>query len=226
MAIVKFGSIVTDIKGKLGGHAFQKGNQSHVLRTNSKPTLTQTLNNTRAQARVNQAIAAYSQLEDSLKLTWHNVAQSYTFKNRFSDNVTYTGRQLFLFLNNNLLKANSPMVLNPTGLTPDMSTPVFTSLTFDIPNETTISVGTGSVAGSRYVYNIQRLSRGSIGPNPNKYTRLQNAPLTNFVSNTIWNPYVLRFGPPAIGDNIWCSVYLVNEWGFKSYDIAVKCIII
>lgn len=222
MASIKMGAIVTDIRGKLGGHVFQKGNQSRVMRTGRKTPKRITELNTLTQNRVNARISGYNALSDANKAIWNSVANQHTFKNRFGDTVLYTGRQLYLYLNNNLSRAGLSNITSGAGLNSRVNAPAFSSIAFNIGAGTCTSGGATAPSGSRYVYMMQKISRNAVSPNPNKFIFNLSASSTSFNTNIVYPQYVARFGVPALTDNIWFKVTLVNAFGFESYSIIRK----
>lgn len=220
MATIKFGAIVTDMRGKLGGHCFQKGNQSSVLRTNVQSRKVISPLNLVSQKKVNAAIALYETLSYANKQLWQSVAISYHFKNRFGDSITYTGRQLFLFLNNNLANAGLTAVTSPSGLQPKVNVPNFASLTFNTATSMASSVGATAPSGSRYIYKLQKLGKGQVAPDPNKYLWMKNTSSTQFTSAIVYEDYVARWGVPLTTDIIYCSLRLINASGFRSYSVV------
>lgn len=222
MATIKFGAIVTDMRGKLGGHVFQKGNQSRVMKTNVKSRKTLSSFNQATQLRVNDVIGRYNALSYANKLAWSNAAKEYNFKNRFGDTVQYTGRQLFLYLNNNLLSANLSVITTPTNLNPVVPIPSFSSCSFNTAGSTGTCAGATAPAGSRYVFKMQQIAPGAITPNFDKAIFCANTSTTAFTAPIIYNPYVLRYGVPLTTTNAFVWAYLVNSSGFPSYSILRK----
>lgn len=99
MAIVKYGSTVTEIKGKLGGTVFQRCGQSLSIRVQQsqiKPTNTRNYN-TRNGMRI--LAAAWRAMSTAQKLSFVTNAPSYPTNARFGGTIVLYGYQLYTYIN-------------------------------------------------------------------------------------------------------------------------------
>jgi len=99
---IKYGSIVTDGAGKLGGHVYSKNASGSYVRTKVTPTNAQTDAQTEVRARFAALSQAWRSLSDSTRAAWIAAVSSFTSTDVFGDTVTPTGLQLYQKLNNNL----------------------------------------------------------------------------------------------------------------------------
>lgn len=222
MAAIKLGAIVTDIKGKLGGHVFQKSNQSTIIRTGNKTRKNETPLNRLTQNRVNGVIQEYSGLTPALKQGWATAALPFSFKNKFGDSVKFSGRQFYIRQNTNALRGGHPMVGFPNLIKATTGKPTVTAINFNVLAGTGQSVGSGSIANNRYVYMMQKVGDNSLKPRLDKFVFNSSQALSNFTTTTLYNNYKARYGVPAVTDNIWFSVSLINTSGFESFSIILK----
>jgi hypothetical protein len=102
MASVKFGMLITEAAGKVGGQILQRGRTGGQLRNLSKPPLRN--QNSTAFRKLPFAIVSqtWRTLTPSQIIDWNNLALTQTRSNKFGDPYTPTGFQLFTELNLNL----------------------------------------------------------------------------------------------------------------------------
>lgn len=123
MAVVKYGSIVTEIKGKVGGSVFQGGisgpivgNKAHLSissvrlgkqqRSTSDKLITQHNN-------LGWAASNWKSLSSLDRAAWDAAAISFPFKNKFGDMYTGSGFQVYMQMNINSLMLNMGLVSSP-----------------------------------------------------------------------------------------------------------------
>lgn len=215
MASVKFGAIVTDAKGKLGGHVFQKGNQSRVLRTNFKPRQVYSWTRGRTQQIVNDAITNWSKLTFAQKNEWDRVAPQFLFENKFHDALTLTGRNLYIKLWNNCRRRARILPNDPSGIYSMVITPVMSNAYWDLATSRLVMVGEDSAPGQRMITYSFRTRKQIIIPKRTQMTYLNQVGNFNGTSPINFNTMVLKHGPFDPAYNYYLGVESVNEWGFK-----------
>jgi hypothetical protein len=96
---IKFGALVTEGRGKLGGHVASRNRSANYLRTKTSPVNPQTT----SQSGVRTSFATYSQGWRSLtavqRAAWAAVVDQFTKLNVFGDTVRLTGANLYMSLN-------------------------------------------------------------------------------------------------------------------------------
>lgn len=113
MAKIKFGLVVTEARGKLGGHVFTKGRSGGVLRTKVTPVNPQSS----AQLEARNRFATYSQGWKSLtaaqRAAWNAAVSGFQKTNIFGDIVSPSGFNLYQKLNNNLETCGQSAITSP-----------------------------------------------------------------------------------------------------------------
>jgi len=216
MASIKMGAIVTDIKGKLGGHVFQKGNQSRVMKTNAKSRRTDNAVVRSAQVRVNNIVALWEQQTLTVQNRWDVLAKTFTFKNRFGDVNAYTGRQFFLYLNNNAVKGShgTPVAINPLNTIVQVGT-----MTTAVINRTTSAlVFTGSAPFSQqnYSYNVLVLNKPTNFPRHEKSVFWDVMNSMNTSQAPAYTRFVARYGIPQSSAIVYIFYRSINLSGFPT----------
>lgn len=113
MAIVKYGALITEIKGKVGGQVFQNGNAGFVLRNkNSRPGAASVsrLNATNGMSAISSSWRA---LSDAQRLAWSAATENWLFLNRYGESYQGSGYQMFCAYNRRLALAEENTVLVP-----------------------------------------------------------------------------------------------------------------
>lgn len=120
MALIQFGSIVTGIAGKLGGHVFGNSSNGGTIRTLSK---TKKLwgyikrgssgGGQSPQNNVSVISQAWKDLDDSYRAAWSAYAvQYYTTRNLYGTH-SLSGYTCFSKLNHNILLCGLPLSITP-----------------------------------------------------------------------------------------------------------------
>lgn len=149
---MKFGAIVTDGRGKIGGHVASKNRSCAYLRTKVTPVN----RNSAAQILVRNRFATLSQgwrgLTEAQVAAWNAAVSGFATTNIFGDLRNPSGINLYQSLNNVLLSIGSPALVTPpspaevasisiASLTATTGTPTMVlTLGAAIPAETSVKV--------------------------------------------------------------------------------------
>jgi hypothetical protein len=163
----KFGSIIVDGSGKIGGHVASKNKDSNFLRTKVKPKKSEKFSSIRQRNNYYKLAKAWRNLDKTTVEAWNNEATNTVYSNSFGDKKSLTGINYFMRINNNLLLLNKPLINTPQTPLPDiesfnqsLSTSIYS--TTDIFNIKLTNPNIYLIAYIRYQYksnNQQRLSK-------------------------------------------------------------------
>ena len=131
MAIVKYGSIITEIKGKIGGQVFQGGNQSFVMRNDYKDRNRKSYTETPVNVRYSELAALWKSIGYDNQQSWIDNPNAYLFPviNKFSESIVVCGYDVFCMLNYPLLLFG----ITTQDICPvDTGTPELINITTDI----------------------------------------------------------------------------------------------
>jgi len=110
---MKFGAIVVDGRGKIGGHVASKNRGGAYLRTKVTPANAQTT----YQQGVRNTFTTYSQawrgLSDAQRAAWNAAVASFAITNIFGDLRNPSGINLYQKLNNNLVSTGEAAISVP-----------------------------------------------------------------------------------------------------------------
>lgn len=117
MASIKYSGLVTDIKGSIGGTTFKGTRQGAVIqnKVTKPPTTANGAKITKADAgRMQRNIATnvfgWKSLDADQRNAWDMAAPSYPFKDKFGNEYTPSGYQLYQSVNSDLLLIEEPTI--------------------------------------------------------------------------------------------------------------------
>ena len=226
MAVVKYGAIVTDIKGKIGGTVFQGGRSGGIIKNKplargvkkgvqiGKWSIVKQTNN----LNFGLITKSWGFLDENQRNSWSGLLGVWTFINKFGEVYNGTPYQIFmacsinrLILTNNLLNTAPPVkdAVDPEFNIDSWSLAAGLIITSNItlPNEQTAVV-------SATFQTTNTKNFGSLS------TRTMY--VADFQAEVIWNlttEYIDTFGySPAIGSFVWIELWTcIKEYPKKQF---------
>jgi len=227
MSKIKLGAIVTDIRGKNGGHVFTKNKSGNVMRTKRTPSNPKTSYQTAVRARLTSLSQGFRALGATSVAAWNSAAKNFVKHNVFGDKHSPSGLNLYVWLNSNLLNVGASAITTPpspgaTGLfttftataahgTPALS--VTFAPTIDSGDAVIIKASAGLSAGKSYVKNQLR-----------QIAVLQS---TDTSPKDLLSLYTAKFGSiPSAGQKIYLTATWVNKTtGQAGQAVETSCIV-
>ena len=218
---LKFGAIVTDGRGKIGGHVASKNRAGAYLRTKVTPSNPQSV----AQVQARSILASLSQtwqaLTDSQRSGWNEAVKEWGTTDIFGDIKKPSGINLFVKLNANLISVGFPQVLDvPQKM--EVPSVIITSANLIISNDD-VSINFDSSAANGLTALIRATPTLSNGVS---FVKSQFRVIGNGVvfGNTVdlMGAYNAKFGTPSVGANIYANVQFVLPNGQKTTEQKVK----
>lgn len=111
----KWGAIVVDGRGKLGGHVASKNRAGGYFRTKVTPVNAQSPYQTATRAQFALLSSAWRGLTDAQRAAWSAIVADYPQTNQFGDVFHLTGATLYQRLNNNLLLVEGEIIDLPAA---------------------------------------------------------------------------------------------------------------
>lgn len=220
MAKIKFGMMMTDARGKLGGQVFSKNRAGAYVRTKVTPSNARTVAQQASRSILGALSIGWNGLTEPAIKAWNEAVNDWKSTDVFGDLKTPSGKNLYIQLNKNLLQSNqSALGLPPektevpefvgTGLSIDETGTVFTinDLTA-VPPRTVMQVwATAPLAnGVNYVKNRMRV----IGYLP-----------SGVISSTaIWDMYANKFGALTVDQRIATQFKYITASGQTSVPVT------
>lgn len=110
---MKFGAIVTDGRGKIGGHVATKNRQGAALRTKSSPVQRRSNAQQLVKSRFTNLSQDWRDLTPAQRAAWNNAAPDFIQTNIFGDNYAPTGKNLYQLINQNILQGGGTAITDP-----------------------------------------------------------------------------------------------------------------
>jgi len=222
MATIKFGAIVTDMRGKLGGHVFQKGNQSRVMKTSTSPRQNRTSIRNVQQLILDTIRNQWRNLTTAVRNDWSIASQQFYFPSTFGDKIILSGYQLYIKLWMAYLRAGYSSTIAVNNLNPNVDYFYMSKTEIDNTLEVLDHIGVGLESGNRFVYLTALGSSLGATPNISKFTYLRSASVPTSASENTYNSLEVKYGDLNTEPVIWIAVFQVNKSGFASSPAIIK----
>jgi hypothetical protein len=224
----KFGAIIVDGRGKIGGHVASKNRAGSYLRTKVTPVNGRTAAQVLSRTRLATLATAWSGLSDAGRLAWNNAVDLWKRTDVFGDLKSPSGFNLYQKLNNNLAQIGvAPMSVPPlpAGITN------WTTFSF-VPDNTGTMVLTFAAtpipAGfAVLVDGTAPCSPGLTNANA-RFRRVTSLAAAVATGQDIQAAYVTKFGSIApVGNRIFLRATMINiVTGQKGQPVQATALII
>ena len=218
MAVIKLGSIITDIAGSIGGTTFRRTSTGHAVYNKQGRQVKSAFAKASRKNELGNIFSSWYNLTESERNQWAYNASVYPLKDKFGNTKYLTGRQLFTKLNAQLLPANELSDVKKFDTFVELA-PVSIN-TFDIAGEA-LSLSVGGTFEKQFIYisMYQLRRRGSVKPHAHfKRTAVKEVfPASNI---DIWNEFQNQFPLAVDGQTFGFNIQYVNECGVMTSVLA------
>ena len=224
MAKVKFGMMMTDARGKLGGQVFSKNRAGSFVRTKVTPANPNTQAQSQARALFSAISQQWSSLTQQVRDSFDAAVQDWARTDIFGDLRNPTGKNLFQRLNNQAQAAGlAPVVTLPAKL--EMPDAIVSSATIGITAEEVKLDDVDEQATTQVVvFATGPLSAGTKSAK-NRLRQIYAEAGDTWSPNDAYTAYVAKFGAPEVGQNIQIGVKYVLASGQASPMQVLKAVI-
>lgn len=222
----KFGAIVVDGRGKIGGHVASKNRSGSYFRTKSTPVNPQTARQSAVRGVLASFSAAWRALSQAQRNAWNSAVSAFSKTNVFGDSVTPTGKNLYTGLNANLnLIGEAPISAPPAVVA--VPEPSIASIDFEddtVAAAVRIALDSADTSLHYAVYATEQVSPG-VGFFKNKYRFLEAFDGNDGNDLDITSSYTARFGTPVAGQKAGFKVVpIVTATGQKGVGVSDSAI--
>lgn len=211
MARIKFGMMMTDARGKLGGHVFTKARSGATVRTKVTPANPKTSAQSAARSSLANFSQAWRNLSEEQRIAWNSAAQEVGKTNIFGDAYFPSGKNYFTAINKNLLLCGSAMESFPPART---IMPLVDNVTVDLDTgagEFAVTLSTDGVLDDVYfVVQASKPTSKGVFNFSGKWSQILVSPAQP-TPTALYNAYVAKYGTPPSDIKISFQVYLVNS---------------
>lgn len=229
MARIKFGMMMTDARGKLGGQVFSKTRSGATVRTKVTPTNPQTTAQALARALFGTISQAWRNLTDDDRATWNSATQDIAKTNVFGDQYFSSGKNYFQEVNTNLESVGlarldqAPLVVAPLVV---IATSMEAHLNAGDP-ELDIEYDSPAPGGTGYIiYEATPIASAGRKNFSGKFRRIAQSLSTTYpTAAALGTAYVNVFGSLVLGGRIAIRVKTVSLSGAASTYSTVDALI-
>lgn len=223
MAKIKFGMMMTDARGKLGGQVFSKNRAGSYVRTKTTPVNPQTTAQMASRQLLGSLSAGWNDLTASAIAAWNAAVNDWKSTDIFGDIKIPTGKNLYTALNKNSRGAGgSAIALPPAKM--DLNTIPGVGAEFDITGgDLNLDISTVPASHILQVWATPAVNEG-VSYVKNKLRVIANVPAGAVNSTTLFNGYVAKFGTPVVGQKIYVGIRYIGsngQAGVRLVDVAV-----
>ena len=218
---LKFGAIVTDGRGKIGGHVASKNRAGAYLRTKVTPSNPNTVAQAQARGILASLSQGWGQLTDSQRQGWNDGVKEWGTTDIFGDIKKPSGINLFVKLNANLISVGLPQILDVPAKS-EVPAVVVVDAFYQVPTGGLfINFDSGLADGKMALIRATpKLSAGvSFVKSQFRVIGQANVQLDNV---GLIGAYSSKFGTISAGDNVYVSVQFVLPNGQKTTEQKVK----
>lgn len=225
MAKIKFGMMMTDARGKLGGQVFSKNRAGAYIRTKVTPSNPQTT----AQAQVRSNLATLSTGWNTLTAEqisqWNSSVEDWASTDVFGDIKKPTGKNLYVKLNVNLLNSSQPTIATPPA---KLELPALMETAVDITRATNLLEIANLPIFANGVYQVEACAPVPRGVNfvKNKFRVISYETKTTTGSVDVSFSYINKFGSVTNAENIFFRIRAIGANGQAGVPIIVKARIV
>lgn len=194
MALIKLGSVVTRISGKVGGQTFGQTAAGAYLKNSGTPRKAITNLQRQKMSRMATTAQAWRGLSESEKDVFRAATEAYPYLNRVGETKYYSGYAIFAMLKNNLLNIGSNA--NPVPLPKTTFLPLDGVVMFMYQGEITLRANQSTDANATYrVFMTRPASKGISNAYKNLFF-IQDVTYTELANSVSIDESVrAKFGP-------------------------------
>lgn len=220
MAKIKFGMMMTDARGKLGGQVFSKNRAGAYVRTKVTPVNGRTVAQMFNRNILGSLSAGWNSLTQAQINAWNEAVSDWQKTDVFGDLKKPTGKNLYTSLNKNLLQsAQSPLTLPPAKI--DIPTNTATAVAVDETASTITFTGLASVP-SDVVLQIRATEALPTGVSyiKNRLRVIDNVATGAITPANIFTAYEDKFGTIVPGQKIGFELKYIGDNGQAGVPIT------
>lgn len=224
----KFGAIVVDGRGKLGGHVFSKNRSGAIVRTKVTPINRNTAAQIAARNSLTTFTVAWKGLTAAQRSAWNSKVNDYKKTNIFGDNVNPSGKSLFMMLNLNLALVGVAMIsVPPTPASVTAMTSITPSMAAGAATASVAFTPTPVAAGNAFLLFASAGLSPGISYCKSQYRKIAMIDAAAASPFNAKASYEAVFGAiPAAGQKVFFKVVAINKvTGQRGAELSNSCIV-
>lgn len=224
---IKWGALIVDGRGKVGGHVAAKNRGGAYLRTKVTPTNPNSTAQATVRSRLGSLASGWRALTANQRAAWNAAVADFVKTDIFGDIKNPSGINLYTKLNANLLEIGEAQI-NVPPLATVVNAP--TGLTLDI------SAGNGTLelnfapaaipAGVAWVVRSTKAGSAGISNYSGKFRNIVVLPAATNTGADVFSEYQEKFGNPLEDQKLAVEIVAVSTTtGQKSTAIVADAIV-
>lgn len=209
---MKFGALVVDGRGKIGGHVASKNRAGAYLRTKVTPVNPNTSSQNAARSRLTTLSQAWRDLTQAQRDSWNSAVENFSKTDIFGDIKNPTGFNLFQRLNN-VLTLIGEATINSAPQPSGVLTALIGALSVDVGAGDLMTIATGAAvpAGTSMIVRATPGLSPGINFVKSEYRVIQIFDAAAASPHDIKAAYQAKFGVPAEGQKVFVEISFVNQ---------------
>jgi len=207
----KWGALMVDGRGKLGGHVMAKNRSGSYMRTKVTPVNPATASQVQARNLLTFFAQSWRTLTAAQITAWNAAVENYKRTNIFGDIINPTGLNLYVRLNVNIANAGGADISDPPipGTAPEIGTCVAT-LNSGAQSVSIAFAPTPVPANIAYVVELTAQVSPGINFLKGKYRIIAVFPAADATPTVISAAYIAKFGALIAGQKVGLRVTAVD----------------
>lgn len=209
MAHVQYGTIVTELKGKIEGQVFQQGNNAKIIRNKGYRAGAKTARRSSAVARLTSITALWKTLSEVQYNSWVALSSIWPFYNRFGVQYYGSAYQVFVAYNTALISMGYPSIL--VAGTPQTNEEVNVTV-FQVSNGNQLDISINPQTTAEMIMQVYASAPQSPGVNRTnlRYKLIGQMLCFNQTNLSLGSEYVDAWGTMPEGSKIVCKFVTRN----------------
>ena len=218
---IKFGAIVTDGRGKIGGHVASKNRSGAYMRTKVTPANPSTTAQSTARSLLSSLSQSWSGLSQYERLAWINAVKDYSTTDIFGDIKNPSGSNLYIKINANLSNIGLDPISVPLPKVEVPSTLITNAILHTATGILDLLFSDGNANGNEVLIRATAPLSAGVSFVKSELRVIGHGEITG---GTLLLPdsYVPKFGNISNNSNVHISVQLVMNNGQKSTPQKIK----
>lgn len=224
---MKFGAIVVDGRGKIGGHVASKNRGGSYLRTKVTPTNPSSASQAAVRNRLTSLAQGWRGLTATQRAGWNAAVTNFSQTDVFGDIKNPSGINLYTKLNANLLEVGEPIITSaplPASVTPVESLVVTASA--GVPSLSAAFTPDPVPAGHKFIVRATAQVSAGINNLKGKFRNIDILDPADTSPENILAAYTAKFGTLVAGQKIGFEMIPVNyATGQKGQAVSTTVVV-
>ena len=222
---VKYGSIVTDGSGKLGGHVASKGRSGSVIRTKVTGTNPRTNAQNSTRALLGSLAAGWGSLTDEQRQSFDAAVDKFKSTNIFGDVHNPSGYNLYIKLNFNLAITDQALITSaPDKVEIPFALALYSTYYWNELGESGIGFANNNLDTLLLLISATKVLSPGVSnfKSELRVTGFEFVQYGNFLNSS---SYYSKFGDTSAGDIFYFSIAVIMPNGQKGITQTIRTVV-